>query len=75
MQNDRRSMSNLNQIAVIDVLDLGLVRHAVESRGCARALRDGCVSWLPAAAACQVRPEAKAVLAQREYATRDAAHG
>ncbi len=51
MQNDRRSISKLNQIAVIDARDRGLVRHAVESRACARALRDGCVSWLPTAAA------------------------
>ncbi len=49
MQDDRWSR-NLNRIAVFDVRDRGLVRHAVESRASARVLRDGCVSWLPAAA-------------------------
>ena len=41
----------LPRIAVVDVRDGGPVRHAVEGREQARALRDECVAWLPRPAA------------------------
>jgi hypothetical protein len=41
--------SALATIPVVDVRDGGPVRHALEGRERARALRDDCVGWLPAA--------------------------
>ena len=41
----------LPRIAVVDLRDGGPVRHAVEGREQARALRDECVAWLPRPAA------------------------
>src|SRR6185436_17313812 len=43
-------MTNLSEIPVVDVRDGGGVRLAIMGRDRARALRDACVTWLPAAA-------------------------
>jgi len=40
----------LRSIAIVDVRDGGVVRHARESAARARALRDECLAWFPAAA-------------------------
>ena len=40
-------------LAIIPVADIapgGQVRHAIDDRARAQALRDGCLEWLPAAA-------------------------
>jgi hypothetical protein len=43
-------MHGLVSIPIVDVREGGPVRHAVDARGRARALRDDCVTWLPRAA-------------------------
>jgi hypothetical protein len=43
-------MSKLVSIPVVDVRAGGPVRHALDARARARALRDDCVMWLPGAA-------------------------
>jgi hypothetical protein len=45
------SAARLAPIPIVDVRDDGPVRHAVEGRARARALRDQCVDWLPPVAA------------------------
>jgi hypothetical protein len=44
------SQSELAVIPVRDVRDGGPVRHAIEARDVARALRDDCLAWFPASA-------------------------
>jgi hypothetical protein len=44
------SSTSLPAIPVVDVRDGGTLRHARESSGQARGLRDACVAWFPAAA-------------------------
>jgi hypothetical protein len=44
------SLPDLAAIPLRDVREGGPLRHAVESRSAARALRDECVSWFPALA-------------------------
>ena len=41
------SEAELACIPVVDVREGGAVRHAVDARARARALRDDCVTWLP----------------------------
>lgn len=43
------SPTALTSIPVVDVRDGGPVRHAIEGRARAQALRDACLSWLPRA--------------------------
>ena len=43
-------MSKLVSIPVVDVRAGGPVRHALDARARARALRDDCMTWLPGAA-------------------------
>jgi hypothetical protein len=43
-------MHELVSIPIVDVREGGPIRHAVDARGRARALRDHCVTWLPRAA-------------------------
>jgi hypothetical protein len=43
--------ADLTTISVVDIRNGGPVRHALEGRERARALRDECVSWLPRPAA------------------------
>ncbi|HEY7243463.1 MAG TPA: hypothetical protein VH678_06215 [Xanthobacteraceae bacterium] len=40
-------MGNLISIPVTDIREGGPVRHAIDARARARALRDDCVAWLP----------------------------
>jgi hypothetical protein len=44
------STTDLVPIPVVDVREGGPVRHAVDAGARARALRDGCLSWLPSSA-------------------------
>ena len=44
------SEAELVCIPVVDVREGGAVRHALDARARARALRDDCVTWLPRAA-------------------------
>jgi len=44
------SQAELVCIPVVDVREGGAVRHALDARARARALRDDCVTWLPRAA-------------------------
>ena len=44
------SQAELVCISVVDVREGGAVRHAVDARARALALRDDCVTWLPRAA-------------------------
>jgi hypothetical protein len=44
---DIGSAARLAPIPIVDVRDGGPVRHAIEGRARARALRDQCVDWLP----------------------------
>jgi len=41
-------MDNLSIVPITDVREGGPVRHAIDGRARARALRDDCLSWLPA---------------------------
>ena len=45
------SDARLDPIPVVDLRDGGPLRHATEGRARARALRDGCIDWLPRVAA------------------------
>ena len=38
--------ANLVSIPIVDVREGGAVRHAIDGRARARALRDDCVAWL-----------------------------
>src|SRR5262245_44223035 len=55
-------MTDLVSIPVCDVRDGGLVRHALDGRARARALRDDCLSWL--------RPSARRLLPAMDAMTR-----
>jgi len=44
---DIGSAARLAPIPIVDVRDGGPIRHAIEGRARARALRDQCVDWLP----------------------------
>ena len=45
------SAARLARIPLVDIRDDGPVRHAIEGRERARALRDECIAWLPRVAA------------------------
>ena len=45
------SAARLARIPLVDIRGDGPVRHAIEGRARARALRDECIPWLPRVAA------------------------